>query len=343
VARDIVVIGASAGGIEALQRALKGLPGDLPAATFIVVHTSPDPSGSLPGLLGKWTSLPVAHAIDGEPVRQGRIYVAPPDRHLLLQDGRMMLTSGPRENRFRPAVDPLFRTAARCYGRRVIAVVLSGALNDGTAGLHAVKNHGGVAVVQHPDDAAIRDMPMSAIRTVTVDHIVAADEMSRLLVALVEEGEKEVPMTGGGDFVPDPAEAGSNLLGKESALGPPSGFTCPDCGGALWEVSDGGLLRFRCHVGHTFSDEGLGSIHSEVVENAMWYALRVLEENAALHRRLANRFRDREMNVIAAAYEQRAGDSEQKASIIRQAIVGNWLPDTEARATAAEGPGERDD
>jgi len=189
--QDIIVMGASAGGVEALSRLVAGLPPDLQAAVFIVLHVPPTPSSALPNILGRHSPLPVAHAIDGEPVRRGRVYVAPADRHLLLQPGRVRVTAGPKENGYRPAVDSLFRTAAAAYGRRVAGVILSGSLDDGTAGLRAVKSRGGVAIVQDPDEALYQDMPLHALAGDPPDHVLGVAAIGRLLAELAGGGPAE--------------------------------------------------------------------------------------------------------------------------------------------------------
>ncbi len=189
--RDIVVIGASAGGVESLRSLVRGLSPDLPAAVFVVMHVQPYAVSRLPEILARSCPLPVDHARDGDRIVPGRIYVAPPDRHLLLRPGRVELTRGPRENHTRPAVDPLFRSAARAYGRRVAGVVLSGALYDGAAGVLAVKTRGGAAVVQDPTEAAVDGMPRSALRLVEVDHVLPVAEIAPLLVRLARESVAE--------------------------------------------------------------------------------------------------------------------------------------------------------
>jgi two-component system chemotaxis response regulator CheB len=277
---DIVVVGASAGGVEALSQLARGLPPQIPAAIFVVLHTPPFGNSVLPLILKRAGRLPVAHARDGEPIQTGRIYVAPPDHHLLVGRGFVRLVRGPRENRNRPAVDPLFRTAARAYGRRVVGVVLSGTLDDGTAGLMAIKRLGGVAIVQDPDDALFAGMPQSAIENVEVDHVVPLDFVADLLDKLarepVEETEEEsVPE----DLDKEAAIEALDLAAIENGERPgtPSTFACPECGGTLWELQEGELTRFRCRVGHAFSPDSLLAEQSEALETALWSAFRALE------------------------------------------------------------------
>src|SRR5262245_34861077 len=272
--RDIVVIGTSAGGIAALQTVFAGLPRDLPAAVFVVIHMSPDTPSVLPRLLERAGPLPVHAAVDGEPVRGGNVYVASPDHHLLIEDGRVRVARGPKENRHRPSVDPLFRSAAVSYGRRVIGVVMTGALDDGTAGLRTIKQRGGLALVQDPAEADFPSMPRSAIENVAVDRVLPLREIP---VALAELAGKPVD----GTAPPDAAAETEALMAtgepeSTDKLGKPSAFGCPECGGVLWEIDDAQLLRFRCRVGHAYSADSLVVEQTEGVEDALWAALRAL-------------------------------------------------------------------
>jgi two-component system chemotaxis response regulator CheB len=234
--RDILVVGASAGGVEALTELARGLPADLPAAVFMVLHVPPHATSVLPRILSRAGRLPTAHAREGEPIRPGRIYVAPPDHHMLLRRGYVYLARGPRENSHRPAVDPLFRTAARAYDGRVVGVLLSGALDDGTAGLAAIKRRGGIALVQDPDEALFSGMPRSAIENVEVDHVVSLAGMAGLLSRLACEPVAEETK----ERVPDEMEQETQIeafalsaIENRVHPGTPSTFGCPECGGTL--------------------------------------------------------------------------------------------------------------
>jgi two-component system chemotaxis response regulator CheB len=321
---DIIVMGASSGGIESFMEVVTGLPKDLPAAVFIVLHVSPRTTSRFPEILSRAGPLAAAHAVDNEPIRPGRIYVAPPDSHLLLRPGAVRLVRGPRENNVRPAIDPTFRTAARAYGARVAGVVLSGALDDGTAGLAAIKERGGIAIVQDPQDALFPDMPRNALESVQVDYCLPTLEIAPLLARLAHEPVKEKTAPP----VPEEMEKESEIeamdmdtIEDEEKPGTPSVFGCPECGGILWELQDGELLRFRCRVGHAFGAEGLLSAQSEGVDTALWSAFRALEENAALARRLAKRARQSGRNNSARIFEQRAQAVERQAETIRQALI----------------------
>jgi two-component system, chemotaxis family, protein-glutamate methylesterase/glutaminase len=322
----IVVVGASAGGVEALADLAASLPGDLSAAVFVVLHLPATGTSALPEILHRHGPLPAAHVRDGEPIRPGRIYVAPPDHHVLLRTGHVHLSRGPREHGHRPAIDPLFRSAAREYSTRVIGLVLSGALDDGTAGLLAIKSRGGIAVVQDPADALYPGMPSNALEHVPVDHVLPATSMGELLARLVAD-PAEPPS--------DPAPTGMQVEVEMEGFsleafegnhpGRPSGFSCPDCNGVLWQIRDGDLERFRCRVGHAWSPEGLLTQQSEALEAALWVALRSLEERAALARRLAEPARQRGHSITATRFEEQAAEAQQAARLVRDLLVD---PDT---------------
>ena len=328
--RDIVVIGASAGGVQSLRELVSGLPEGLPAAILVVVHSGVESPGLLPQLLERMGPLRSRHARTGDRLEHGTIYVAPPDRHMILQDGTIEVTRGPRENGFRPAVDPLFRTAAEVAGPRVVGVVLSGGLSDGTHGLLTIKRHGGIAIVQRAEEAFVPSMPLSAIQNVDVDHIVSASDMGPLIARLSREPVMGSVRT---SKKRDVAERGWHALHAKDLSGPPSAFRCPECGGALWELNDGDFLRYRCHVGHGFSADSLAAGQAVELETALWTALRTLEERAAFRRRLAKRARDNGLDTIADQYEEQVGDSERQAGIIRGVLTND--EDAAERASPA--------
>jgi two-component system chemotaxis response regulator CheB len=280
--RDIVVIGASAGGIQALTTLVAGLPRDFPAALLVVVHIPPYAISRLPEILSRSGPLLAAHAQHGEVIEPGRIYIAPPDRHLLVRTGWLELSRGPRENHARPAIDPLFRTAARVYGARVIGIVLSGALYDGSMGLLAIKTRGGMAIVQDPKEAIVDSMPRRAIERVEAEHILPVAGIAAALTELVGQ-----PVTTHGrtsmENAIDPEERLEAVIAEDFVEQASDGrteettlFTCPDCGGVLWQGAEGSVLRFRCHVGHAFAPEVLLSQKSEELETALWSSLRLL-------------------------------------------------------------------
>ncbi|HEX2874714.1 MAG TPA: chemotaxis protein CheB [Polyangiaceae bacterium] len=269
--RDIVCMGASTGGVLALRQILAQLPGDFPAAVFVVQHQAEVAGSELARILGADCALRVVDALHGDLIERGRVYIAPADNHLMVREGRVEVLRLARENGFRPAVNPLFRSAAEAYRSRVVAVVLTGALDCGTAGLLSVKANGGVAVAQDPDSAACRDMPENAIRAGVVDHIVPLSRMAALLSDLTRQG--------GIDAEPSP------LPPEVKAF---AFVTCPSCHGSLQETTRSGVAEFGCHVGHRFSLRSLYAEQADQVEFAMWAAIRALEESAALATRLAD-------------------------------------------------------
>jgi two-component system chemotaxis response regulator CheB len=324
--RDVVVIGGSAGALDPLQRLLSELPGDLPATLFVVVHTAPDAPTGLDRVLARAGALPIEIARDGVAIERARVYVAPPDVHLLLANGRMRLRRGPRENLSRPAIDPLFRSAAVEHGGRVIGVLLSGLLHDGAAGLRAIKRCGGIAVVQDPADALYPDLPRHALQHSQVDYSLSAAELSQLLVRLVAEAagpSLEVPE----DIrleVRIAAEGGSGADSNEK-LARPLALSCPECGGALREITDGDLLSYRCHVGHGYDAHLLLGAQTETVERALWTALRALEERAALLRRMAGQ--ERISDWLVRRWGEMAAEREAQAQAVRNLLLDTARPE----------------
>lgn len=343
--RDIVVIGASAGGVEALMRLVSELPADLPAALFVTLHVPPGAPSALPGILSRKGPLPAINPRDGEPIEPGHIYVAPPDHHMLVKQGCIRLSRGPRENSARPAVDPMFRTAARAYGARVVAVVLTGTLDDGTAGMMVVKGLGGTAVVQDPEDAPFRGMPASVLQHVAVDHVLPLAGIPDLLVRLTRE-----TISGAGDTpvaeIPDITEvamSGMNAQLPEPQEGVHAGLSCPDCGGTLWEREEGGFVHYRCRVGHSFGEASLQAEQVGSLEAALWVALRALEENAALSRRMSERMTGRGSPALARRFEEQASDMHRKAEMIRTVLLEDVALPVDLAAARAEPSSPRHD
>jgi two-component system chemotaxis response regulator CheB len=319
--RDIIVVGASMGGVEALSKLASQLPADLPAAVLVVQHTSAESPGLLGEILNQRGALPAAIAEDREPLEHGRIYVAPPDRHLLLTEGGVRVVYGPRENRARPAIDPLFRTAAVHYQSRVIGVVLTGLLSDGAAGLLAVHRCGGVAVVQSPDDAAYPDMPRRALSAVPTAREVPLSNLGPVLERLVAE---EAP-------VPSPVP---QVLGVEARLteramanadwgevpSRSTDFTCPECSGAIRAIDDEPLTRFRCRVGHAYTADDIVAAKERGTEDALWLALQTLQEQAQMLETLAGEDQSRGWARNAARYEERAREMRDAAERLRELV-----------------------
>jgi two-component system chemotaxis response regulator CheB len=314
----IIVVGASAGGVEALLTLAGVLPPDLPAAVLVVLHTSARPS-ALPRLLGRRGPLPADQATDGAPLQPGRIYVAPGEHHLLVARGHLHVVQGPQENGFCPAVDPLFRSAAKAYGPHVIGVILSGHLDDGTAGLLAVKRHGGLAVVQDPDEAFAPGMPRSALAYVAVDYTLPLASMGPLLgrlAAVVAEAAEHMP-----DDAPEMASADHGVLDvTDGGEGTPAPFSCPACGGVLSEVRDGGLVCFRCQVGHRFSPESIAADQQAALGHTLWRALTALNERVLLLQHLAREARRRRDPLARRRFEAQARAAEVQKEQMRQVL-----------------------
>ncbi len=323
--RDIIVVGTSAGGIEALRVLVSGLPRDFPGSVFVVMHTAPDSPGVLAQILDRWGPLPARNAENRTRIRPGHVYVAPPDRHLLLEPGVMRVTHGPKENRFRPAVDPLFRSAAQTYGPRAVGVILTGGLDDGVSGLWAVKRLGGLAVVQDPEEAFMPSMPLSAIRQVEVDYTLPLAEIAPLLVQLASKSVAEQ----GGYEVPEELDIEVSIAKEDRArdmdvfkLGRPSVFTCPECHGTLLQLKENGRTRFRCHTGHAFSADSLLAEVTENVEASLWNSIRVIDESAMLMRHIAEHIREADAGT-AEQFRQRAEEAERRSAVVRGAVFSH--------------------
>jgi two-component system chemotaxis response regulator CheB len=323
--RDLVVIGASAGGVEALQRLCQTLPAGLNAAVLVVQHLAASSSNLLPHILHRAGCMHTSSPEDGETIQKGNVYIAPPDRHMVVEDHRLRLVRGPRENRHRPAIDPTFRSAALAFGRRVIGVVLTGALDDGTGGLMVIRAHGGEAIVQSPASAMFPSMPQSALRMVPDARIAKLEEIPDLIVKLVSE-----PLEDLASAIPlDPltvrevrmAELDMAEVENDIRAGKPSVFGCPECGGVLWEINEDGLLRFRCRVGHAYTAQYLRAEQRQVIETALWAALRALEESASLYQRLATRAATGHLKSLTKGYEERAATAELNAHTLRDFLV----------------------
>ncbi|MEM6753580.1 MAG: chemotaxis protein CheB [Cyanobacteria bacterium P01_C01_bin.38] len=323
--KNIIVIGTSAGGVEALSILVSHLPSDFNAAVMIVLHVPSHATSVLPNILNRAGKLSVTHAKNKQKISPGCIYVAPPDYHLLVKPGYISLVRGPTENNHRPAIDPLFRTAARAYGKRVVGVVLTGVLDDGTAGLQAVKMRGGIAIVQNPEDAVYKGMPRSAIENVDdIDYILPLSEIPSVLVELANtpiEAEAENPVSHEMEIETDLVDMDSETFNNDDRAGKPSTFACPDCGGTLWELQHNNLLRFRCRIGHAYSLESLLAKQSDALEDALWFALRALEEKASLTKRMAQKMRDRNQVLAAERLDEQASDAVARANIIRETLL----------------------
>lgn len=316
--RDIIVVGASAGGVYALKDLVTSLPPDLKASIFVVLHVSPHSPSFLPDILTSAGNLEAVHPKDGELVQPGRIYVAPPDHHLLVEYDQVIVKKGPKENRFRPSIDALFRSAAYTYGPRVIGVVLTGMLDDGTSGMWSVKRLGGLTIVQEPDEAMYSSMPDSVLDNVEVDYRLPIAEIAALLTRLsnetvpvkIELPEEERTLM----------ETEINIAAQDSAfdlgiidLGELTPLTCPECNGALISIKEGKLIRYRCHTGHAFTASSLLAETTKSVEESFWKAVRSLEETVVLLEQSGKQFAEGGNQVAAEQFFAKASETRKRA------------------------------
>ncbi|HSC03248.1 MAG TPA: chemotaxis protein CheB [Solirubrobacteraceae bacterium] len=324
--RNLVVIGASAGGVEALSQVVRDLPPDLPAAVCIVLHIAPGSPSMLAHILGRAGKLPCRPAQDGEHLRDGVILVAPPDHHLVIEDSRVRLTVGPRENGHRPAIDVLFRSAAAALNSRVVGVVLSGTRDDGSAGLAVIKAGGGATIVQDPKDATYAGMPASAIAHVRVDAIVPGARVGSTIAAMVNGEDPPPPVGVGGDPdsdpEPDPAIDPKPDPHPDPLRGEQVVAVCPECGGVLTERAEAGFLQWECRVGHRYSPDTLIDAQADEVEGALWAAIRALADRAALLQRMAQQAEKRGQPRSARRFRRQSQAASEQAEIVRQALAG---------------------
>jgi len=318
---SVVVIGASAGGVEALRALVAGLPATFPAAVLVVLHISPHAGSLLHEILDKAGTLPVTQAEDGEPLMGGHIYVAVPDRHLMLDGDSIRLTRSPKENHSRPSINVLFRSAAYSFGPRVIGIVLSGMLDDGTAGLWTIKDQKGMAMVQAPEDAMHSSMPLSAIAGILVDAVLPVTEMPKILCKWISEETEfgdEVAMSEHMEIehrITLEKRAGVNEV---LALGSPSIYACPECHGTLVQIQEGTITRFRCHTGHAYSQKTLLADINEQIDVSLWNAIRGVEERIMLLRQMAEQVKE---GKDAELLRHQASKTEQRLEVLRDLIV----------------------
>ncbi|HEY3996985.1 MAG TPA: chemotaxis protein CheB [Mycobacterium sp.] len=326
--RNVVAVGASAGGVEALANFAAGLPPDLPYAVLVVLHMPSGAPSVLARILDRNGPLPATHAVDGEPLQPGTIRVAVPNRHLLVDDHRIALSEGPTENGHRPAINALFRSVALAFGPRAISVLLSGVLDDGTMGSAAVRSRGGTTIAQSPAEALFPAMPRNAIDAGVIDHEVAAVKVGGLLKQLAEREFEERHMESDARLELENRIAMARRFSTEidtEELGPPSGYTCPDCNGSLQAVSKG---NYRCHVGHAWTADALLGARDTEIEGALWVAMRSLQEKAKLSRRLADQVG---RGMMSERYQAIANESEHAMAVLgnrlSEAYIGHREPD----------------
>ena len=320
----VIVIGTSAGGVEAVRSLAAALSADFPAPVFVVLHIGAHKS-ELPWLLNQTGPLRAVHPKDGDPIHPGQIYVAPPDHHMLVKPGCIRLTKGPRENWARPAIDPLFRSAARSYGADVIGVVLTGGLNDGTAGLYEIKQAGGTTVVQDPADAVNPSMPRSALEHVAVDHCLKLALLPGLLSRLTVEGAAAIRL----DQAPPVSVSKGKGMTAEYKLDQPVAVTCPDCGGALRRTELGSLTRFGCHIGHVYTAEVVVAAQFAAMEGYLEAAMRSLSERGELCRQMAEKSRTAENATAGAQWDAAMHEAKERTKALRQLLEQEWVhPDS---------------
>ena len=309
----IVVIGASAGGIEALRAVLEGLADSVPAAIAAVIHIGPY-AAQLPGSLHNATKLPIRYAEDGEILQTGTVYLAPPDRHLLVNDTTLTLSHGPRENFTRPAVDPLFRSAAEYFGPVTIGLILSGNLSDGTAGLWEIKRRGGIAIVQDPAEAEYPGMPQSASQHVPVDYCVSAKDIGALISKLAVQLAAKAP-------------ASRESVGEKPmsySAQKPVALVCPECGGAMRQEQSGSFLQYRCHIGHVFARNDLAAAQLDSLEKSFGTALRQLKERIDLCQHSAKAARGDQQDGHAEQWDQAAEEAASRVRMITDLLEAGW-------------------
>jgi two-component system chemotaxis response regulator CheB len=319
--RNVLAIGTSAGGVEALRFLASELPGDFPASVLVVIHLQATYPSSLDAILTQSGRLPARFAEDDMKLERGQIYIAPPDSHLILECDALRLGQGPRENNTRPAVDPLFRSVALCCGYRAVGVVLTGMLGDGASGLHTLHEYGGLTVVQDPGDAAFSGMPDAALTRFTPDHVTSLAGMPALFQRLVNEPQGK-PAEPSSDLVyeVDLAKGGSGSMSQMDHIGQRSLLACPDCHGVMWEIKEGDLIRYRCHVGHAYAAELMSLALDEALKQALNSGLRALDERIALARKLHDQAQNAGRTHLAESWRRKLVESEREAEVLRDSI-----------------------
>ncbi|WFU82095.1 chemotaxis protein CheB [Bradyrhizobium sp. CIAT3101] len=334
--RDILAIGTSAGGFDALRFLAREFSPDFPAAVVVTIHLSNQFRSELDAILTQAGPLPASFAADGEKLKRSHIYIAPTERHLIVENGKLRLGSGPRENNARPALDPLFRSAALCCGPRSVGAVLTGTLGDGAAGLQALKQSGGVTVVQDPSDAAFSEMPATALLRSQPDHVVSLAGMPALFEKLARQPAGETrPVASSLEYEVNVASGGRGSMNEMDRIGNRSVLACPDCHGIMWEINQGELVRYRCHVGHAYTAEIMSVALDENLKRAFGSALRALAERTALARKLEAQASASGQTRIAESWAAKAVEFEAEARVIHDSI--RRTEEIAARFTDGEG------
>lgn len=302
----IVVIGASAGGTSASGELISQIKPDINTAIFIVLHLAGKGiSELLQHRLQKFTSYRCKIAENEEAIQSNTLYIAPVNYHMLVKEGQVLIGQGPAENRWRPSIDVLFRSAAASYGNYTIGIIITGMLNDGAAGMSAIKRSGGICIVQDPNEAEFPDMPLAVLDTIEVDHSVRLSEMGQLISEITKNGITSNPVPQDVIAEAEIAERTSTSIDNVQQLGNHSVYACPDCGGGLWHVQDAVIKRYRCHIGHSYTEKDLLIKQSETLEATLWVALRMMEERTSLLTRMAKDERSKGLNTLASFKEER--------------------------------------
>jgi two-component system chemotaxis response regulator CheB len=306
--KHIIAIGASAGGLKVITEILSGLPAELDAAIFVTVHISKNSMADIiRQMFQKRSNLQCVIPQDGDKIKKGHVYIAPPDRHLFIEKGKILVTHGPHENRWRPSIDVLFRSAAAAYDSRVIGIILSGLMDDGTSGMGAIKRSGGITIVQEPAEAEFDDMPTNVINNVEVDYRVPSSDIPYVVRDILSKplgAPKEIPRE-----IKIEAEITARMSGTIDTLkeiGDQSPFICPDCGGGLFEIRNDNIYRYRCHTGHVYTEKLLLEKQSEELEESLWVAIRMMEER-------------RNLLITVAAHDRQAGNEDLSKEKLQKA------------------------
>jgi two-component system chemotaxis response regulator CheB len=319
--RDLVAVGTSAGGVEALLFLARSLPDVFPAALLVTIHIGNFARSTLDEILSRSGPLPAKFAVDGDPISKGRIYIAPPDRHLIVDGDVLRLGHGARENNTRPSIDPMLRSAAVCCGPRTIGVVLTGTMSDGASGLWALSQCGGISVVQDPADAAFSEMPLSALNRMQPDHVVKLVDLPALLRNLVREPVgKPQPIPKTIKFEVEVARTGNSSMDDMDRIGTRSVLACPECHGVMWEIDEDELVRYRCHVGHTYTAEMMSVGLDENLRRALASAMRVLEERVALAEKLGRQASEGTHRLLAKHWSEKADEFQRELNVIRDSV-----------------------
>jgi len=319
--RNVLAIGTSAGGVEALRFLASKFPRDFPAAVLMVIHLPATFASSLDAILTQAGPLPAQFAKDEMTMERGRIYIGPPDSHLILDGDKLRLGQGPRENNARPAIDPLFRSVALCCACRAVGAVLTGTLGDGASGLHTLHEYGGLTVVQDPGDAAYSGMPEAALTQFVPDHVTSLAGMPALFQRLIDEPQGR-PAEPSSDLIYEVgvAKGGLGSMSEMDRIGQRSLLACPDCHGVMWEINEGDIIRYRCHVGHAYTSELMSMALDENLRRALGSGLRALDERIALSRKLHDQACEAGHTHLADSWRRKLMDCEQEAQILRDSI-----------------------